>query len=77
VAREHHAGGPVEVGPRHHRVADPLDLQTAEPPERRLHGVDEVGFVARDGRGVHERAGEREDVGGEVEGPRGTHDTRA
>ena len=49
------------------------DLQLRQLPQRRLHGVGERPLVARDAGDVDQGGGERDGVGGEVEGGRGGH----
>jgi hypothetical protein len=77
VPGEHHPGGPAQVRPGQDGVADPLDLQTAQRAQDGLHGIGQRALRARDRRRVDQGAGEREDVGGEVEGDGGAHDVRA
>ena len=74
---EDDAGVSAEVGAGEHGVTDPLDLQPAQRPQRRLHRVGQRRLAARHRGRVDQGAGQREDVGGQVELRRGAHDCRA
>ncbi len=67
VAGEDDAGRPAQVRAGEHGVADPLDLQAAERTQRRLDRVGQPLLVAGDRRGVDQRAGQLQDVGGQVQ----------
>jgi hypothetical protein len=77
VTGEDDAGGSAEVRPGEDGVADPLDLETAERPQRRLDRVGQGPLAARHRRDVDQRTGERQDVGGGVQRGQVAHDSRA
>ena len=68
VAGDHHPLVAAQLGAGHHGVAVPADAQVPERPQRRLDGVRDRLLVVADRLEVHQLPGQRQHVGGEVEG---------
>lgn len=67
VPGDHHALGPSQLGAGDHGVADPLDPQMGESPQRALHHVGECRFRTALGRCVDQRACQLDEIRAGIE----------